>query len=93
MAVAEALRAEGGTAWPLHLDVGDPRASPEAVAEARELLLGVGTIDWLVNNAGIVQSAPFPRPPARDRRSISTRSNLRSTFTARAGWWKRSSPR
>jgi len=59
MAVAEALRAEGGTAWPLHLDVGDPESIAEAVAEARELSLGVGPIDWLVNNAGIVQSAPF----------------------------------
>ncbi len=59
MDVAQELRAEGGTAWPLHLDVGDPDSIAEAVAEARELADEVGPIDWLVNNAGIVESAPF----------------------------------
>ena len=49
----------GGTAWPLYLDVADFGMFAEALAEARELASSVGSIDWLVNNAGIAQSAPF----------------------------------
>jgi NAD(P)-dependent dehydrogenase (short-subunit alcohol dehydrogenase family) len=59
MEIAQEIRESGGTAWPLHLDVGDPESIEIAVAEARELASDVGPIDWLVNNAGIAISAPF----------------------------------
>lgn len=57
--VAEAIRAQGGTAWPLELDVGDPASIESGLAEARKLVGPFGAIDWLVNNAGIAESAPF----------------------------------
>jgi NAD(P)-dependent dehydrogenase (short-subunit alcohol dehydrogenase family) len=57
--VSGALRAAGRTAWPLYLDVGDPESIAQAVEDALDLANDVGPIDWLVNNAGIVESAPF----------------------------------
>jgi NAD(P)-dependent dehydrogenase (short-subunit alcohol dehydrogenase family) len=57
--VAQAIRAEGGEAWPLALDVGDPGSIVAGLAEARELTGPFGSIDWLVNNAGIAESAPM----------------------------------
>ena len=62
--VAEAIRGAGGTAWPLALDVGQPHSIEAALDEARRLLAsaggnGGGPIDWLVNNAGIAESAPY----------------------------------
>jgi 2-hydroxycyclohexanecarboxyl-CoA dehydrogenase len=57
--VADDIRAHGGSAWPLHIDVGDPDSIESAVAEAREIAREIGPIDWLVNNAGIAISAPF----------------------------------
>ncbi len=57
--VADAIRAAGGTAWPLQLDVGDPASITAALEEARKLTGPFGSIDWLVNNAGIAESAPF----------------------------------
>jgi len=59
--VADAIRSEGGTAWPLYLDVGDRERVEEAAAEAVELAAGAGPLDWLVNNAGTVESAAFLR--------------------------------
>lgn len=56
--VAEAIRAAGGAADALALDVTDA-ASVAAAAAA------VGELDWLVNNAGIAESAPLlPRAGA-----------------------------
>ena len=64
-ALAAAIRAEGGQAWPLELDVAEDRSAQRAVAQAREL--APGPIDWLVNNAGIVKSAPLaPRQGSAD---------------------------
>jgi NAD(P)-dependent dehydrogenase (short-subunit alcohol dehydrogenase family) len=57
--VCTEIRDEGGLAWPLHLDVADPESIAEALVEARETTAGVGPIDWLVNNAGIAESARF----------------------------------
>jgi NAD(P)-dependent dehydrogenase (short-subunit alcohol dehydrogenase family) len=57
--VSTAIRSQGGKAWPLYLDVGDPDSIAQAVEDAVDLVEGVGPIDWLVNNAGIVESAPF----------------------------------
>jgi NAD(P)-dependent dehydrogenase (short-subunit alcohol dehydrogenase family) len=53
------VHAAGGTAWPLALDVGDPASIASALDEARKLTGPFGSIDWLVNNAGIAESAPF----------------------------------
>jgi 3-hydroxybutyrate dehydrogenase len=57
--VAEEICSAKGNAWPLVLDVGDPASVEGALAEARKLTGPFGTIDWLVNNAGIAESAPF----------------------------------
>jgi len=57
--VSEAIRQQGGTAWPLHLDVGDLDNIRQAVEDAVDLAAGIGPIDWLVNNAGFVTSTPF----------------------------------
>jgi NAD(P)-dependent dehydrogenase (short-subunit alcohol dehydrogenase family) len=72
--VAESIRAAGGTAWPLALDVGDPASVQAALEEARRLTGPFGSIDWLVNNAGIAESAPFSdeRREARMQRHLET---------------------
>jgi len=53
---AAELRARGGSAFAVELDVGDPDSIAAAIARARTL---AGPIDWLVNNAGIAVSAPL----------------------------------
>ena len=58
-AVSVAIRGAGGRSWPILLDVADPKSVERAVAEAIDVAGDVGPIDWLVNNAGIVESAPF----------------------------------
>jgi len=57
--VSDSIRRAGGTAWPVYLDVGDFDSIDAAVTAARDEAAEVGPIDWLVNNAGIVHSAPF----------------------------------
>ena len=57
--VSAEIRESGGRSWPIRLDVSDPKSVESAVGEAIELAGDVGPIDWLVNNAGIVESAPF----------------------------------
>jgi NAD(P)-dependent dehydrogenase (short-subunit alcohol dehydrogenase family) len=57
--VSVAIRGAGGRSWPILLDVADPKSVEQAVAEAIDVAGDVGPIDWLVNNAGIVESAPF----------------------------------
>jgi len=66
--VAAEIRAEGGQAWSLGLDVTDEVSVQVALADARELASEVGPIDWLVNNAGIAESAPLlsAEGPAQD---------------------------
>ena len=73
-AVAGSIRAGGGTAWPLALDVADPASIAAALEEARKLTGPFGSIDWLVNNAGIAESAPFTdeRREARFQRHFET---------------------
>jgi NAD(P)-dependent dehydrogenase (short-subunit alcohol dehydrogenase family) len=56
--VAAEIRAEGGTALAIVLDVTDPAAVERAVARTVQEL---GRVDVLVNNAGIAESAPFTR--------------------------------
>jgi NAD(P)-dependent dehydrogenase (short-subunit alcohol dehydrogenase family) len=57
--VAESIRTAGGTAWPLALDLADPASIAAALEEARRLTGPFGSIDWLVNNAGLAESAPY----------------------------------
>jgi len=57
--VAAAIRAEGGRARALALDVTAPASVEAALEEARSLTGPFGSIDWLVNNAGMAESAPF----------------------------------
>lgn len=54
--VAESIRAKGGEAAALTLDVTDERSIEQALSEAVRL---AGAADWLVNNAGFVESAPL----------------------------------
>jgi len=72
--VAESIRAAGGTAWPLRLDVSDPASIASALEAARALTGPFGSIDWLVNNAGIAESAPFTdeKREARVERHLAT---------------------
>jgi NAD(P)-dependent dehydrogenase (short-subunit alcohol dehydrogenase family) len=57
-AAAAEVRAAGGQAIALALDVTDPSSVETAVAQAAAEL---GAVDVLVNNAGIAESAPFAR--------------------------------
>lgn len=64
-ALASELRGEGGQAAAVELDVASPESVRGAVARAREIVGAQRTIDWLINNAGIAQSAPLvPREDA-----------------------------
>jgi NAD(P)-dependent dehydrogenase (short-subunit alcohol dehydrogenase family) len=58
--VADALRIDGGRAWAAHLDVADPEAV-EGLEEALHASRANGPVLWLVNNAGISETAPFLR--------------------------------
>jgi NAD(P)-dependent dehydrogenase (short-subunit alcohol dehydrogenase family) len=58
-AVVEEVRAEGGRAHALQLDVTDRDSIRGALDEALRTSESVGAIDWLVNNAGIAVSAPL----------------------------------
>jgi NAD(P)-dependent dehydrogenase (short-subunit alcohol dehydrogenase family) len=58
-AVSVAIRGSGGKSWPIRLDVSDPESIGKGIEEALELAGELGPIDWLVNNAGFVASAPF----------------------------------
>ena len=57
--VSGGIRERGGKAWPIHLDVSDQDRIRQAVEGGVDLASEVGPIDWLVNNAGFVASAPF----------------------------------
>lgn len=54
--VAVEVRALGATALPMRVDVSDIDA---VVAAAREVTATVGSLDVLVNNAGVVRGKPF----------------------------------
>jgi NAD(P)-dependent dehydrogenase (short-subunit alcohol dehydrogenase family) len=58
-ALADELRGAGCRASAVELDVASPDSVRAAVAAARELVGRERAIDWLINNAGIAQSAPL----------------------------------
>jgi len=60
-AVAERVRAAGGMAEALALDVTDNQSITAALTKVREV---AGPVDWLVNNAGFVTTAPIVAPEA-----------------------------
>ena len=87
-ATAAAIRAEGGSAVALDLDVGDFEAAEVLVRTAVERF---GGLDGLVNNAGVIRDRMvFNLGP--DEFDLVLRVNLRGTFcTTRhaSAWWKR----
>jgi len=58
-AAAEEIRAAGGEAHALRLDVTERDSIRAALEEALRVTDDVGPIDWLVNNAGMAVSAPL----------------------------------
>lgn len=56
--VADEVRAAGGRAIAVELDVADPVLVERA---AHDVVDSLGPVDILVNNAGVAQSAPFAR--------------------------------
>ena len=59
--VADAIRAEGGEAFPAHLNVADPDSFRPGLEDALHDARAYGPILGLVNNAGIAETAPFLR--------------------------------
>lgn len=57
-AVAREIVEAGGEAFAIQLDVSGPEGIEAGLAQARARL-GTGTIDYLVNNAGVAESAPM----------------------------------
>ena len=64
--VAEDIRAAGGHAWPLAVDVTDAGSIEKAVEEARLVSSALGPVDWLVNNAGAVVLHKVLKPKPAD---------------------------
>jgi NAD(P)-dependent dehydrogenase (short-subunit alcohol dehydrogenase family) len=85
---AAAIRADGGEALALELDVGDFEAAGRLVAATVEAF---GGLDGLVNNAGAIRDRMvFNLSP--EEFDLVVRVNLRGTFcTTRhaTAWWKR----
>ncbi|NUS92282.1 MAG: SDR family oxidoreductase [Nocardia sp.] len=67
-AVAEKITADGGTAQASALNVADPDSAVAAARQASEL--GGGTINIVVNNAGITAPAMFPKTTPESMRKI-----------------------
>jgi NAD(P)-dependent dehydrogenase (short-subunit alcohol dehydrogenase family) len=65
-ALAEELRAEGGHAWPIALDVTDPGSVARAAEEARLVSSALGPVDWLVNCAGAAALHKVLKPKPED---------------------------
>ncbi|WP_347957532.1 SDR family NAD(P)-dependent oxidoreductase [Gordonia aichiensis] len=70
-AVSERIAAAGGTAVPFALDVCDAENAAQATAAGARL--GGGTLNILVNNAGVIAPAMFPKmDEARFRKVLDT---------------------
>ncbi len=59
--IATEIVAEGGRAWPAYFDVTDPATLDAALDDLAEEIAPHGPVLWLVNNAGIAETAPFLR--------------------------------
>lgn len=60
---AAALRANGGTAFPILCDLKDPAAVTRAVEQA---VAALGSVQVLVSNAGILRTKPFEQTTLED---------------------------
>ncbi|MEU4312828.1 SDR family NAD(P)-dependent oxidoreductase [Nocardia sp. NPDC024068] len=67
-AVAEKIGADGGTARACALNVADPDSAVEAARQGAEL--GGGTLNIVVNNAGITAPSMFPKTTPESMRKI-----------------------
>ncbi|GGL18852.1 SDR family NAD(P)-dependent oxidoreductase [Nocardia jinanensis] len=67
-AVAEKITADGGTAQASALNVADPESAVAAARQAAEL--GGGTVNIVVNNAGITAPAMFAKTTPESMRKI-----------------------
>lgn len=59
--VVEEIRAAGGAAWAAYVDVTDPETLDAALHELSDEVARHGPVQWLVNNAGVAETAPFLR--------------------------------
>jgi NAD(P)-dependent dehydrogenase (short-subunit alcohol dehydrogenase family) len=75
-AVAERIERDGGTAFPVEVDVGDERAAPAALEAAA---LRHGGLYALVNNAGIDVTLPIDELTIAQWDAV-LRTNLRAPF-------------
>lgn len=75
-ALAERIRAAGGTAIPVALDVTDPASAAAAVEKTAASL---GGLDILVNNAGVTGTTPLLSETAEDFGRILD-TNLKGSF-------------
>ena len=76
--VADAIKAEGGSAEPVAVDIADFKAFPEAIEGAIDRH---GRLDVLVNNAGITKDGLILRMDDEDFDTVIA-TNLKSAFVA-----------
>jgi NAD(P)-dependent dehydrogenase (short-subunit alcohol dehydrogenase family) len=82
-ATAQAVRDEGGEAWAFVLDVTSPEACH---ALAKKVGAEVGTIDVLVNNAGIIIREGTTSPNAASNWKKTIDVNVHGTFNVTHAW-------
>jgi len=80
---AQAVRAEGGTAWSFVLDVTSAEACKALAARVEA---EIGKVDLLINNAGIIirEGSSSPNAEANWRKSIDV--NVHGTFNVSYAW-------
>jgi NAD(P)-dependent dehydrogenase (short-subunit alcohol dehydrogenase family) len=80
---AQAVRAEGGEAWAFVLDVTSPQACKALAARVEA---EIGSVDLLINNAGIIirEGTSSPNAEANWRKSIDV--NVHGTFNVTYAW-------
>jgi NAD(P)-dependent dehydrogenase (short-subunit alcohol dehydrogenase family) len=80
---AQAVRAEGGEAWAFVLDVTSPEACKALAARVEA---EIGSVDLLINNAGIIirEGTSSPNAEANWRKSIDV--NVHGTFNVSYAW-------
>jgi 3-oxoacyl-[acyl-carrier protein] reductase len=76
--VCDEIKAEGGTADPMGVDIADPKALAEAIEKVTE---AHGRLDVLVNNAGITRDGLILRMEDADFDDV-INTNLKSAFVA-----------